>query len=521
MAKKKWTKKFILPLLVSVIFIILIILGIFVWKYISASSSHFPFVKQIPVPHIRDNNPTLVSNYVIHDSNPDYAEVKYRPRQFAVGVPVDNNPAYPSIVTDAGNYNGWDFLNLPAANKNANNWFTVYLNRSADIVLVWRAAEIPPWLSGWKPQGNVSLSGKSYPVFIKQISSERFSLPAVKRDIPAYTLLFGEKSGKPSTEPKTPQGLPIPIANQTCPDWVHNEFKAYGPDGKIYPTWHPQIDPVYWCYFRHEHGVNPAAFDSHFSIPFGYAGNAMGMHEAHPGYKVYVWDDQYGYRWLALQHQGTATNQAACGQHHELDVAAKNKQTGEIVSEQFFVGNYGASKTLTEVHPLTPSACPNQGEKDGSGVRYLPIAAQSDIHEEPWTVSSEKVIGFNFAGFTVNTEDSMRMCKDMICDQIVYTHLSGSNHTIGYVIGFGPKAGTGHEGIYYTDPMGYMIMSAKEKGIVRQYIKPGVSISSNIPYVSTSEATCRDVDGTETLMTCGQGITSIPADRENSITLPN
>lgn len=521
MAKKKRTKKFILPLLVSVTCIILIILGIFVWKYMSASSSHFPFAKQIPVPHIRDNMPTLVRNYVIHDTNPDYADVKYRPRQFATGVTVDINSAYESTVTDEGAYKGWDFLNVPAISKNVGNGFTVNLNRPAEVAVIWRASEIPKWLSEWKQQRNVSLSGDSYAVFRKQISSDSFTLPAIKGSTPAYTLLFAEKNGKPSSHPKTPAGLAVPIANETCPDWVHNEFKAYGPDGKIYPSWHPQVDPIYWCYFRHEHGVNPAAFDSHFSIPFGYAGNAMGMHEAHPGYKVYVWDDQYGYRWFALQHQGTATNQAACGQYHELDVAAKNKRTGEIVSEQFFVGNYGASKTLTAVHPLTPSACPNQGKKDGNGVRYLPIATELDIHEEPWTVGSEKVIGFNFAGFTVNTEDSMRMCKDMSCDNIIYTHLSGSNHTLGYVTGFGPKAGMGHEGIYYTDPMGYMIMSAKGKGIVRQYIKPGVSISSNIPYVSTSEATCRDVDGTETLMTCGQGITSVPSDRENSLTLPN
>jgi hypothetical protein len=279
---------------------------------------------------------------------------------------------------------------------------------------------------------------------------------------------------------------------------------------------------VYWCYFNHEHGVNPAFFDKNFRIAFGYAGNKMGMHEAHVGYKVYVWDDKYGYRWLALQHQGTSTNQAACGRYHELDIAAKDKKTDQVLSEQYFVGDFGISRTINGSQPLRPTKCPNQGNiKDTNGVRFLPIATDPTTHDEPWTVNDAGVIGFTFANFTVNTPDSARMCQDNRCDKIIYTGDTGTNHIISYVLGFGPKSGNGSSGIYYTDPMGKKLVSTKQSDAIRQYIQPGISITSNLPYISSSEADCRDVEGTENLMRCGIGLTSIPAAREGSIKIPN
>lgn len=87
----------------------------------------------------------------------------------------------------------------------------------------------------------------------------------------------------------TPSGQPVPVAGQVCPDWVHNRYVVKGPDGELYPTWHPQIDPEYRCYFDHEHGDDPRTSLANPELPpFGYLGKLAGMPEAHEGFKVFV-----------------------------------------------------------------------------------------------------------------------------------------------------------------------------------------------------------------------------------------
>lgn len=79
------------------------------------------------------------------------------------------------------------------------------------------------------------------------------------------------------------------LAGQLCPAWVHDRHQVKGPDGLMYPTWHPQIDPVYKCYFNHEHGDDPRTAVANKSLPpFGYLAKLHGMTEPHEGFKVFV-----------------------------------------------------------------------------------------------------------------------------------------------------------------------------------------------------------------------------------------
>jgi hypothetical protein len=480
-------------LIIAVIFLALL----YVSSRLFVNRVQYPIAAQPPIEHMQSNLPALIKQYVIDGRHPDYKSVVYRPRQFA----------------PEGAYHEWDMIT-------ANTPMRLYLNRPATIATVVRVnAAVPAWVSGWRKAAQVTMNGARYDTYKKVVDGSTVNVGGHG----AYTLLLAEKNGSPSTPPKTPVNLPVPVPNKTCPSWVHDVYKARGPDGKLYPSWHPQIDPVYRCYFNHEHGVDPSLFTENYRIPFGYAGGRMGMPEAHAGFKSYVWDDNYGHVWLALQHQGTSTNQGACGRHHELDVVARDKRSGEIVSEQYFVGDYGISRPLTSAEPFRPSNCPDQGkiEPGNSGIRFLPVKGYGTVLEEPWTVNRANVIGFNFADFTVNTFDPVRICADLSCDSVVYTGGTGTNRSISYVSGFGPKSGAGHSGIYHTDPMGKTIISADRPGAVRQYIKPGVSISSNIPYTSQQEASCRDVEGSGGIMQCGLGLTGISSMRENSITIPN
>jgi len=72
---------------------------------------------------------------------------------------------------------------------------------------------------------------------------------------------------------------------------VHDRYVTTAPDNKSYPTWHPQVDPQFGCYFDHEHGDDPTTSLANPTMPpFGYIGALMEppMNEPHAGFKVFV-----------------------------------------------------------------------------------------------------------------------------------------------------------------------------------------------------------------------------------------
>ena len=84
-------------------------------------------------------------------------------------------------------------------------------------------------------------------------------------------------------------GNTTPVAGRPCPQWVHDQYVTTGPDGKMYATWHPPVDPQFGCVFGHEHGADPRTSRANADPPaFGYAAAQMGMVEPHVGYKVFT-----------------------------------------------------------------------------------------------------------------------------------------------------------------------------------------------------------------------------------------
>lgn len=174
-----------------------------------------------------------------------------------------------------------------------------------------------------------------------------------------------------------PEGSPVskaynvwkPTSRDTCSAEIHNKYSVVGPDGKLYPTWHPPADPQTGCTFGHEHGKDPSksklwdmiranyAYDADkdgtisdsekakSGLPFGYANESLDAysvnnnaglhrHEDHVGHKV-GWTDE-GKPWynnpatsgrdymgincsyLAKIHQGTHSKDAFTNNVHEL-----------------------------------------------------------------------------------------------------------------------------------------------------------------------------------------------------------
>lgn len=131
-----------------------------------------------------------------------------------------------------------------------------------------------------------------------------------------------------------------------CSAAIHNSYSVVGPDGKLYPTWHPPVDPVTGCSFGHEHGRDPAGsalFREVGMIPFGYANEMQDEHDAHAmrhedhvGHKV-EWEN--GVRMsvaggagqvlditcdvLGKLHQGSHSKDAFTNNLHELVYAIR------------------------------------------------------------------------------------------------------------------------------------------------------------------------------------------------------
>ena len=106
------------------------------------------------------------------------------------------------------------------------------------------------------------------------------------------------------TQPAAPDGTPV------CAKWVHDRYTVER-GGRSWATWHPPRDPRYRCAFGHEHGSNPRAFRffGRTGMPaFGPIGAYAGSDEPHPGFKVFVVnDDRKGLAWMMVLHQGSGS----------------------------------------------------------------------------------------------------------------------------------------------------------------------------------------------------------------------
>lgn len=105
----------------------------------------------------------------------------------------------------------------------------------------------------------------------------------------------------PSEDPPTP--------NFDCPQWLHDLHvttryryeinHGHNNDGEPEPvywrTWHPMVDPIFWCYYDHDHGSFPGRADVYMP-PFAYTAwnrpdptaDTGREAESHKGFKVYT-----------------------------------------------------------------------------------------------------------------------------------------------------------------------------------------------------------------------------------------
>jgi hypothetical protein len=209
----------------------------------------------------------------------------------------------------------------------------------------------------------------------------------------------GDLSGPGPSDPNAPASVAFnawrPGPGDTCPVAVHQTYSTNGPDGKLYPTWHPPVDPQTGCSFGHEHGRDPHGSDLFSKVgdfALGYANEQLDTwdptgrrHEDHVGHK-YEWENDIemhitgGGGILAVTcdilyklHQGTHSKDAFTNNLHEVIYHAECNDGTEVHMQiMAAIGTPGEFTRTCDgariaVGPATPANSPR-----GGGQRVIP-----------------------------------------------------------------------------------------------------------------------------------------------------
>jgi hypothetical protein len=169
------------------------------------------------------------------------------------------------------------------------------------------------------------------------------------------------------TRPAAPDGTPL------CAQWVHDRHTVER-GARTWPTWHPPRDPRYRCAFGHEHGSNPRAFRffKRTGMPaFGPIGRHADSDEPHPGFKVFVAnDDRKGLAWMIVLHQGSGSPRRGSVRFHSLETWLFAGKSRRLAAHTRHMADFGQALANCRGARLAPS------------MRLLPSPGCKSVYEE-------------------------------------------------------------------------------------------------------------------------------------------
>jgi hypothetical protein len=430
-----------------------------------------------------------------------YDGVKYQP----------NGSAFPG-------FEKWDVLELPGwwSESTRADWMRVSLNRDATVGIL-AAKRLPwmdaTWVEGLLPDKNTKTFKKSFPKGDVKLGS-----PGKAGTDKAYTVVFAEANGTATSAPtlatNAPAGSTLPVANETCPAWLDSLYSTPGPDGVMYKSWHPQIDPAYWCYFRHEHGSDPALVGlPGWALEYVAAKNNNQM-EIHEGFKgIAIRDTEHGYGWYFNVHSETHDLHRVCTQKHTVVIIVtdlKKTYPDNIVAQLGYKGDFGASQINQDIagkHPLIQGTgtCAKQSDIEaavqGEYFKRIRVKNAGDGQDrngdyEKWQGGLNPTLGMDvadwfdggsekgheFPKFEIDIRNPSTTCSDLTCSQTVTNDSHGDERTLfvpnmtlkynGTVKLLDPDG----DGTFYTDVYGKVARQATDSDAIKQYMKPGLNI---------------------------------------------
>ncbi|AGY57495.1 hypothetical protein [Gloeobacter kilaueensis] len=193
-------------------------------------------------------------------------------------------------------------------------------------------------------------------------------------------------------------GIWTPTVWDTCSVDIHNSYSVVGPDGKLYPTWHPPVDPATGCTFGHEHGMDPSGFSAYDltgGVPFGLANEALDAyapttgstdmrHEDHVGHKISYVENVASSTVrgntcsiLTHVHQGTHSADAFSNNLHEVSYYARCSDGTQFAVDVLASFGVGGQFLKGCDHATPVTTVPPVPADSPSG----PIQSQRDIPE--------------------------------------------------------------------------------------------------------------------------------------------
>ncbi len=438
---------------------------------------------------------------------PAYDGFKYKP----------NNSKYTPGFTN------WDTLTVPNSNSTRADWLRLTLTRDAKIAIL--DMQKPTWMDGSWTEGK--LSDPTFKSYQKNFKAGEIQLGASSNPQKPYTVLFAEADGTPSVYPGMPTNVPVgetqkPVANTNCPAWLNKLYTVKGPDDQMYDSWHPQIDPAYWCYFGVEHGSDPALV--------GLPGWALGyvarknndQAELLEGFKgIAIRDEKTKLGWYINIHSETGDLHRVCTQKHTVVVIVTDltmpasSYPANVLARLGYKGDFGASQSTRELagtHPIitgtNAGACPDDQKtisaglttnpKDGpvffKNIRVLANGdgkTQENNGYENWQGGLNSTLGMSVAGwfggntqprFKIDIRNPSTACNDLTCINTVTNDSHGDERTF-----FVPELKIAYtdtvrlldennDGEFYTDVYGKVRSTSSDPKAIKQFIKPGVTL---------------------------------------------
>jgi hypothetical protein len=465
---------------------------------------------------------TLLVRYHTLESNngklrKSIEHLMYQPRSFAPGTDVDADPFGSALVDDAGNQLGWDVLTPPRnfSNVTRNPWLHFTLARPAKAAIVWRSSGAKPgWLGSWSRAGGVVIDGRTYPVFTKSLAEGAHTLggPATSADyVRNYLVLLAEENGSPTPDPLVPSGKPVIEPNTLCPQWLHDTYTTTGPDGDTYATWHPQVDPTYWCYFGHDHGSKPGLIPGSPKVPYQYVAAKVPQNEPNVGFKEFIFT--YKGRYVRIvEHASTAMSRRVCARFHTMYVMVYDAD-GEELFRTGFKADFGAAISAADQSTLTGSTCGYSMEAvrvATNAFRRIRRDADSGSYEVWRTVPTSGTTNLGLVlNHTLDIRDPYSFCPTSNCTD-VELHAADRNQTETrrtlQLRGMEMRSAFALDtGTFHTDPFGAGIVSSDAPNAVEQYIAPGFTM-----IFPTDEFRCEVVDPWTMRYACDAENTKVP-----------
>lgn len=470
-----------------------------------------------------DNDPALIARYHVMDVNESSSaitvwDMQYWPRSMKTGLDIDPDPSSVAKVDSAGDYAGWDVL-APSTRWEFKNlgpdadWLRFTLNRPAEVAVAWRGGlPLPTWLGAWDSAGFVNVDGDTVPVYEKSFPAGEVKLGSVEghngwRDM--YLVLLAEAGGSLSSKPKAPTGYSVPTVGATCPSWVHDLYWTEGPDGDPYGTWHPQIDPVYWCSFGHEHGSNPSLIPGSPMVPYEYLADKLGQSEPNVGFKEFTFKTDDAQHWVRfVVHAGTSSARRVCARFHTLYIQAYDMAGNEVYSVGF-KADYGAAVATSDSGGgvLNPTNCGYSMQSLANSIdfreRAINVGTDSNNYER-WESRNDTPETRNLGVAQFDHEFDIRNpashCVNQTCNSVVVRDHERENATrrtlsmatwkANFLISAQQAAESGE---FFTDPYGAGLVNSSASNAVRQYIQPGLSIGF-FKNTTANRIECKAVD---------------------------